>query len=128
MAEDPKGERSGQGCSEEGGVRRYTNARDALRADDNIRAEEARHGQAMTCGPIKITRGTGGKVIESFRDRKLAVRAFWTLTAHELKNGRKADLVFVDPTLPQLVVDDPPSDLPEWVLEVLRPNLAGEAS
>jgi len=62
-----------------------------------------------------------GKVVEEHIRAHDAERAFWTLTAHELKNGRIADLeldlhgahgvCFPDECVPAL---------PEWAMEILK--------
>jgi len=61
-----------------------------------------------------------GKAIENCTTLREAHRAFWTLTAHELKNGRVADLSLDTHSCAGVCQPEhcnPP--LPEWVMQVL---------
>lgn len=69
----------------------------------------------MTSYPIK----QNGKTLETHYVLKTAEIAFWTLTAHELKNGRDANLE-LDTRSSHGVT--PPEQLPlaSWIKDVLR--------
>lgn len=62
-----------------------------------------------------------GRVIEEHATLREATRAFWILTAHELKNDRVADYEL--DTYSSDCVDDPEKcspPLPEWARAVLK--------
>jgi hypothetical protein len=62
-----------------------------------------------------------GKVVETHETLRAATRAFWILSAHELKNGRCANLELDTHTCDSVAGPEhcsPP--LPDWATEVLR--------
>lgn len=61
-----------------------------------------------------------GKVVETHETLSAATRAFWVLTAHELKNGRVADLE-LDTKTSDCIPALPRAGLPDWAADVLAP-------
>lgn len=69
----------------------------------------------MTSYPIRHN----GKTVETHDNLRSAVRAFWILSAHELKNGRAANL-YLNTGSSHGIPDPSEVDLPDWVREVLK--------
>jgi hypothetical protein len=66
--------------------------------------------------PYEIKRA--GKVVESHNTLADSTRAFWLLTAHELKNGRVADYTLDTKTCDSVQML-PRSSLPDWAADEL---------
>lgn len=67
-------------------------------------------------------RNEEGKVVESHETLDRATKAFWILTAHELKNERKAAYT-LDTRSCDGVQDFSKFDLPRWAKEVLKEHV-----
>ena len=66
---------------------------------------------------------SGDKELERHPGFRAAERAFWLLTAHELKNGRIADLTLTGKSAcaPSVCFpDECVPALPEWAMEILK--------